>query len=225
MLLKDISVGTVPNSIYGTRLNWEAHCIVDLYLRNLMPYNNDFIKKLNIFLIGKDEVDKVLSMGMPINKFGTNGLSIGEIFLHFDFEAYSNADEYGKKLMILDKIQEGFDLFSRETRTTLSIFKKVYQKCIEVKLDNELVLKENLISRNGKYSATIKLRVDLEKLQIIAVVKNLKDGTRTENTFHSEKPAALFSHRLGSIKWTEHNELALFDKTGQHKWTLAFSET
>jgi len=220
MFLKDISISGLPNSSYNVvRFNWQTHCIEDLYLRNLIPYKNDFIKKLNVILIGKDDQDRFSSTGLKLNVF-QNMLSIGEVFLHFDFEIYEKTDEYNKKQMVLNKIQQGFEVFSKGTMADFSPFKKAYQKCMEAKLENELVLKENLLSKN-KYSATVKLKVDLENLQTVAVIKNLMNGTQMEKIFFTEKPEALFSYYLGSIKWTENNVITLFDKTGQHKWTVA----
>lgn len=216
MLLRDISLTTLPNgAYYDSRFN--SKCIEDLYLRNLLPYKNDFIKKINIFLIGLEDRDVVSKMDLPIEEFKNDGLSIGEVLLHFDFEAYYEKDEHGKKLDMLNKVQEGFEVFSTQTKSDPTPFKAAYQKCIEQKLVNEYVYKE-AFSMNRKYKVQVFIKVDLERLEVVGVFLDKEGNKISESVFFTREPAALYHYYLGNLKWINENQVTLYGRSKEEHW-------
>ncbi len=214
MLLKDISVHSLPNSIYHPRkFNLETICVTDIYLQNLLPYRNDHIKKLNITLIGLDYDDQVLfsNTGLPLREFN-NLLSFGETFLEFDFENYHNKDEYGRKLDILNKIQEGFMVFSRETNSDDQPFKEAYQKCLDQNLTDEYLFKE-VKSKNRLYKVKVFIMVDPAELEVVGVFYDKEENEVSRRTFLRQSPTALFDHHLGKVVWSGEDEVTLYSKS------------
>jgi hypothetical protein len=233
MLLKDISIHSLPNSIYQSqKFNLETVCVTDIYLRNLLPYRNDHIKKLNIVLIGLDYEDQVLFLhtGLPLGKFN-NLLSFGETFLEFDFENYQKKDVHERKLAILDKIQEGFMVFARETNSDDQPFKDAYQKCLDQGLKDEYVYKE-ATSKNRMYKVTVFIKVDLAEMEVMGVFYNKTKNEISRRTFFKRRPEALYGHYLGKVVWSGEDEVTLYSKSevtlsGQRvsdSWTIKLND-
>lgn len=217
MLLKDLSIGAFPNGKYQEMgLRWQ--CMEDLYLRNLLPYKNDFIKKLNIDLIGKDDRVLFASTKLPIATFN-NLLSIGEVFLYFDFEEYLKKDDYHKKLDLLNKIQEGFEIFAKQTGSDPAPFRNAYQKCLDQKLKNEYVYKESVRKKKG-IKVKIFIKVDLDKLEVTGAFYDKDGNLIAEKVFFSRKPEALFHYYLGNVKWTSEKEVILYGRSKEEYWTI-----
>jgi hypothetical protein len=224
MHLKDISLGTFPNGKYqDLGFNWDTHCIEDLYLRNLLPYKNNFIRKLNIVLVGEADKELFSRTDLPIGEFNNDGLSIGEVLLHFDFEAYYGKDEYGKKLDMLNKIQEGFEIFSKQTKSDPTPFKFAYQKCVDQKLVNEYVYKE-AFSKNRKYKVQVFIKVDIKKLEVVGVFLDKEGNKVSETIFFTRKPDALYHYYLGNVKWVNENQVTLYGRSKEEHWEAEINQ-
>jgi hypothetical protein len=232
MLLKEISIfregsnsGDLTTFNITRMFNMQTHCMEDLYLRNLRPLRNNAITKLAVVLIDPSSAQVAASQGIKFQIFKEIE-SIGAVHLQFDFEMYFALNDYGKRLAVLERIQEGVEIFCQATGTDLLLFEEAYNKCIEARLENEYVLKANVNSKDKKFSATVVLRMDLNKLQAVAIVKNHDDGSLVEQPFFTTDPDILYGREvLGSIKWTDNHTLALFDKrdkNGHYKWELKF---
>lgn len=219
MMLKDISVGPFFASSKYVSIGFYPHCIEDLYLRNLMPYKNRHIKKLNIHLIGEADRERFLSLPLKIGIF-YNLISIGEIYLYFDFEDHMKKNEYDRKLDILNKIQEGFKLFSEQTATDILPFESTYQKCIDQNLEDEYLYKE-AFSNSKEYKIQVKIKVDFDKLEVNGLFFDNKGNKISEKIFLSRDPVVLFYYYLGEVKWTSDKEVILYGRSKEEFWTVS----
>lgn len=219
MELKDLAITALPNSTHEANgFNWETHCMEDIYLRNILPYKNKHIKKLNIVLVGTEEKERMANTGLTVGKF-SNLLSIGEVFLEFDFERYYKKDDYGKKLEILDKILAGFIAFANQTNTDPAPFKEGYQKCLDQKLEDEYLYKE-AVSGNKAFRVKVFIKVDLTKLEVTGVFFDKQGNRLSEKIFFTRKPEALYHYYLGNVVWSGENEVKLFGRSNDEFWTI-----
>ena len=217
MQLKTISVTALPHSSYQPMgLSLHAYCVEDIYLRNLIPYKNNQIKKLNVTLVGQNDLDFFSSTTLSLDKF-VNQLSIGEVFLMFDFELYSKSDEYSKKLAILDKIQEGFEIFCKQTNSDPGPFRTAYQRCINQKLIDEYVYKE-VYSKDKKYKIQVLIRLDLTTLKVIGNFFDSRGAKLSERIFMERDPLPLYDEYLGDVKWKSDNEVILYGESKAQFW-------
>lgn len=219
MLFNVVIISTLGNSKFSaTGFNLNSYCVGDLYLRNLLPYKNKYMEKLNIFLIGDGEKAVLDKWELSMNKFSAK-LRIGEIFLPFDFEGYLKLDDCDKRLKILDKIQEGFELFAIQTKTDIEPFRAVYKKCLEQHLINEYLYKES-VANNGEIKIRIVIKIDLEKLEVVGIFYDKQDQKISERIFISSKPHHLFDEYLGDCMWVDNNSVTLFGRSSKEFWTV-----
>jgi|GEM_PF-2581395 len=221
MELKEISLITFPNGVYQEMgFNWEAHCVEDLYVRNLMPYSNKHIVKMSIILIGDADKQVFETTTLTLRKF-TNLLSVGEIFLRFDFDNYYKTDDLGKKRLILDVMQEGLILFANQTNSDVRPFNEAYQKCLDLNLESIYVYKT--VTSGKGIVVNVVISVDREKLEVSAIFLDSRGNEFSRRVFFRSKPDALYGyHYLGNVVWNNESEVALYGRTKDEYWTISF---
>lgn len=219
MFLKDLAITALPNSKYSfSGFNVQTVCMEDMYLRNLLPYKNNFISKLNILLVGEDDRDTFKESSFQYGEFSQN-ISIGEIFTVFDFNSYYASNEHDKKLKILNKIQEGFLIFAKQKDVSMAPFNDAYEKCLVQNLINRSLYKE-ATSRNNNLTVRVFIEMDLNLLQVVGVFYDNTEHIISEKLFFSREPEAMYSYYLGNVKWINENEVTLFGRSKDEFWTI-----
>lgn len=221
MKLADLSIGAIPNSVHERiGFNWETHCVRDIYLRNLLPYKNKHIEKLNIILVGPGEqvTTSLLSTGMQIGRF-SNLLSIGEILLDFDFESYFKKSDFEKKLSVLKKVLEGFNAFATQTDSDPKPFADSYEKCLEQNIEDQYLYKE-VACRSKTHTVKVFIKVDLQKLEVFGVFQDGTGEIISRKVFFKTKPAALYDEYLGDVVWSAENEVTLYGRRRDEFWKI-----
>jgi hypothetical protein len=197
MILKDISVG-VP---YKSKIHFEGRGFIQvveaLYLSCIKRFSSGSFNKIVIELdndvIG-DHLDRMLEVIL--------------IKINFDFGLYGSADEFGRKKMILDAIQNGLLRVAQIDNLAQEPILDAYKCCIERGIKHEYYLGDKFyLSPDRRIYAAVWCNWEVEKFEAYIV-------------FFDKKKIELYRKK---IMESEHWNLEPFGKAGWDRLTGEFS--
>jgi len=161
MILKEISVRTLPKNEFQKRFNSETWCIREMYWRKLGKFTTEKIEKV-VMILGENR---------PYKKYG----SVLSIYKSFNFETYFNSNELDRKKIVLELIHNEMTILFQKDNVNKNKLIEAYNYCLGKNLDNKWLFKEkHYQSPKDKYYGSIECEWNLNNFKATGIISDLE---------------------------------------------------
>lgn len=189
--------------------NLETRCITSMFERLLTRFKTDDCKKIIIECVDKLNNDNII-----------NHLGVYITQIEFDYYNFIKKSNYEKKVESLELLIQGIQKVAIFKCWDINTFIEVEDKIILLNYVNEWNFKKPVKSPNKKYTAEVFCKHEIEKMEILLIVKDLNQNIIKYDSLTEEPDEFAYAKHLGKIEWVDNNNICLYDKKGNTAITI-----
>jgi hypothetical protein len=215
MRLKEFDLD-LPNADRDTRNGFRlrTRCVSSLYERVFPGLDVDGGWKVLIECVERVSRDE-----------SRNLLGVFTLQVPFDYDSFAQAEATAQKALVLDALHKGVLRIADSHRWPLEPFEIARESVVAAGYANEWRWPEPKWNRQRSYCAFLGCHHDVDRFSAWLVVQDRNHTAVQRVLIISELPDEFFfAPKMGKLKWTSNDRVALFAKNGEEVGALLHSE-
>jgi hypothetical protein len=184
------------------------------------------IASLYVFLLGRFPTEgskKVMinCMESPGEEVSTTTDGFTEVSVKLDIDSYFSLSIFGKKKLILEKINEGMIKVANEYSWEHGVFNRITAEIKDRNYVNKYVWAQKS-SSDRKYKAEVFCEHDIEFFTATLIIIDKKSGkvVKSKKVLQERPHELVFNQYLGDLKWISDRTIALTYRGRKTKWLV-----